>query len=815
MKWICIPGLVLFHSALLKAQCPPNINFSTGDLSHWTASTGSFVFSPPYQIVYPANINAPTGTTGAVTIDEFNHAVPAVTVNTANSFDRFGSFETIPTLNGYNYQYSVTLGSTLVSNGGGGNSGYVRKIEYSIDVPPGLPTDPYIITYAYAMVLENGSHTTSSQPIFNATVMSPTGKIACASATYNLPTTFTGIVNNNGGRLDSIYEVDQTIAAQQGFTLSNVPSPNNNNRPNESLIRVWTKGWTEVMFNLAQYRGQTVTITYEADNCLPGGHFAYAYIAFRNDCGGPKITGPSPGCVNTPSTYSIPTLGNGTYTWTVPNGWQITSGANTNIITVKPGNTGGQISVTADNGCTKLDALLNVTLLPPTLPGNVLADVSVCTGNNSTTLNLKNNQGSVIKWIASTNNGSGWTDIGNANNNTYNAINLTTTTQYKAIVQNGQACSADTSTAAVIKVYEKSIGGQVLPADKAICLGQNQNTELSLTGNAGDVINWQWSDNGSLWNSYNPAVVSPTLNTTIQTVGSRYYRAIVKVGVCPADTSSAAKVTLVNANFPKAFITPKDTLICYGGTASLTTTIQTGTSYQWGNVDALVDPNNNKVPSLPHTFTASASPLFTTNYPISILNNGCPNAWTDTFNVEVRPPINPFAGNDTFIVVGQPLQLNVQSNISSGLGYLWTPSTGLSNTSIQNPIALLNAAIDEIIYQVKVTDLVSGCSENSSIKVRVFKTGPDVFVPNAFTPNNDNVNDFFRPIPVGISKINYFKVYNRYGQLVYSSDGSENSGWDGTLKGREQPGGVYAWVVSATTYTGAPVKKKGTVALIR
>jgi gliding motility-associated-like protein len=84
-----------------------------------------------------------------------------------------------------------------------------------------------------------------------------------------------------------------------------------------------------------------------------------------------------------------------------------------------------------------------------------------------------------------------------------------------------------------------------------------------------------------------------------------------------------------------------------------------------------------------------------------------------------------------------------------------------------------------------------------------------------FTPNKDNLNDLFHPIPVGISKINYFRIYNRYGQLVYSSDGSENSGWDGTLKGREQPGGVYAWVVSATTYTGSPVSKKGTVVLMR
>lgn len=813
MKWSFLTGFVLLLPALVQAQCPPNINFSNGDLTNWKAATGKFSYNPPFQQIYPAGIAAPAGTSGASTINEFNSSVNGVVVNTIKQNDPFGFFETIPVINGYNYQYSITLGSTLVSNSGGGD-GLVRYVEYNIDVPPGLPTDPYIFTYAYAMVLENGSHTTTSQPVFHATVTSPNGKIDCASATYNLPTTFTGIVNNNGGKLDSIYEVDQTIAKQQGFTLSPVPSPNNNNRPNESQIRVWTKGWTEVMFNLAQYRGQRVTINFEADNCLPGGHFAYAYIAIRNDCGGPKITGPSPGCVNTSATYSLPSLANGTYTWTVPPGWQITSGTNTNIITVKPGNNGGIITASANNGCTKLDAQLSVNLLPPTVAGSVSPDAVVCTGNNSSKLTLQNNVGTVVKWIASSD-GFNWQDLGNANNNTYTAVNLTSTTQYKALVQNGSACKVDTSNGAVVKVFEKSVGGNTIPSATFICVGQNQNADLSLSGSSGDIINWQWSDNGSLWNSFNPAITTPTYNLTNQALGIKYYRAVVKVGVCPADTSAPAKVEKLSDVFPKAFIRPADTTICYGATASLTTTIQAGTSYQWGNTNALSDPNNNKVPTQPYTFTAFANPLLSSSYPISIKNNGCPNALTDTFNVAVRPPIQPFAGRDTFIVAGQPLQLNVTANINSGLSYLWSPSTGLSGITIQNPVAILNTTIDQITYKVRVTDDVSGCNETTSIKVTVFKTGPDIFVPSAFTPNNDNINDIFRPITVGITQLNYFRVYNRYGQLVYESGASESPGWDGTFKGREQPVGVYVWTTSGVSYTGLTITKKGTVALIR
>ncbi|MER3463364.1 MAG: PKD domain-containing protein, partial [Chitinophagaceae bacterium] len=68
-------------------------------------------------------------------------------------------------------------------------------------------------------------------------------------------------------------------------------------------------------------------------------------------------------------------------------------------------------------------------------------------------------------------------------------------------------------------------------------------------------------------------------------------------------------------------------------------------------------------------------------------------------------------------------------------------------------------------YRVIVRDS-AGCADSAFITVRIFKTVPKVFVPSAFTPNGDNKNDIFRPIAVGIDKILYFRVFNRWGQLV-------------------------------------------------
>lgn len=815
MKNLLYIVFIFLLPGVATAQCPDNINFSKGVLTNWSAYTGNFNFSPPVQQFYPSGAPAPGGTNGANFINEYNLTVNGITVNTSNGTDQFGGFETIPIINGYNYKYSTILGSTTVTDRSSGiRGGYIRGIQYVIDVPAGSPAVPYTITYAYAMVLENGSHTTSNQPIFYATVNSPNGKINCASATYNLPTTFTGVVNNNNGRLDSVFVMDEEFAKQQGFSLSPVLSPNDNGNNGEGRQRVWTKGWTEVTFNLAPYRGQQVTVTFEADNCVPGGHFAYAYIALRDDCGGLQISGPAPACSNTAATYSIPSLANASYSWSVPPGWQITSTTNTNIITVMPGSGSGTITVAADNGCTKLNTSIPVSVSPPTIAGTVSPDFEVCTGSNSSTLSLSGNAGQVLKWIASTD-GINWTDIGNANKLSYAATNLTTTTRYRTLVQNGVACKIDTSTAAIVTVYPKSVGGTINPGIIDICLNQNKDANLILSGKVGSVLNWQFSSDNTNWTNFNPAIRDTLFSIKNQAAAVQYYRAVVQVGVCPAEASSSSKVSLINVAFPKAIISPADTTICYGDTATLTTTIQTGTAYLWKNLTGLSDPNNNKLPSTPYTFNAFASPKINTIYPISISNTGCPNPLIDTFRVNVRPPILPSAGNDTFIVAGQPLQLMITTAYTSEeYSYLWTPSPGLSSNVIYNPVATLNSTIDSVTYKFFVTDNIAGCTETNSIKVKIFKTDPDIFVPNAFTPNNDFRNDVLKPIPVGIKQFDYFKVYNRYGQLIYTTTIS-GQGWDGTLKGKEQPLGVYVWVAHAITYTGKIITRKGTVTLIR
>src|SRR5262249_55729122 len=96
--------------------------------------------------------------------------------------------------------------------------------------------------------------------------------------------------------------------------------------------------------------------------------------------------------------------------------------------------------------------------------------------------------GNVVNWLSSAD-GISWTAIP-ATGATYTAQNLTATTQYRVLVQNGNACSIDSSTVATIMVDPKSVGGTLTPDNVNVCLGQTTNTVFTLTGSTGNVVNW-------------------------------------------------------------------------------------------------------------------------------------------------------------------------------------------------------------------------------------------------------------------------------------------------------------------------------------
>ncbi|SFO16366.1 gliding motility-associated C-terminal domain-containing protein [Chitinophaga sp. YR627] len=263
-----------------------------------------------------------------------------------------------------------------------------------------------------------------------------------------------------------------------------------------------------------------------------------------------------------------------------------------------------------------------------------------------------------------------------------------------------------------------------------------------------------------------------------------------ELGSC--DGFDNVKLTVVD---PPAAYAGEDTTICYGEQVILRAS--GGSSYQWSPASTL---------SSPRSANTAARPVDTTQYIVTVTDLlGCPKPINDTVQINVVPPVPAFAGNDTIAMLNQPFQLNA----SGGATYVWTPADGLDNPNVYNPTTTIN---HDFTYTVTVYT-AEGCVGRDNIKIR-FIAGPDIYVPTGFSPNGDGQNDIFRPLPVGIVQMDFFRVYDRWGKLMFSTD-KYMQGWDGYFNGSPAAVGTYVWVVQGKNVNDETVIRKGTVTLVR
>ncbi|MCC6721671.1 MAG: gliding motility-associated C-terminal domain-containing protein [Bacteroidia bacterium] len=181
-------------------------------------------------------------------------------------------------------------------------------------------------------------------------------------------------------------------------------------------------------------------------------------------------------------------------------------------------------------------------------------------------------------------------------------------------------------------------------------------------------------------------------------------------------------------------------------------------------------------------------------------NYGCFNSDTIRFFLTFSPKIN--LGNDTVICLRSPIYISPGKGFSS---YQWNNGSKDDVLKVEN----------DGVYYVTVVD-EAGCKATDSIKVM---TDPnrlpnDIFVPNAFTPNDDGLNDLF-PFTTPVLHSNYnLKIFDRWGEKIYDSEYNHDP-WNGETKNKNDQIDAYIWVVSYKGCDGNHKSNKGTITIIR
>ncbi|MEI7597034.1 MAG: gliding motility-associated C-terminal domain-containing protein [Bacteroidota bacterium] len=193
---------------------------------------------------------------------------------------------------------------------------------------------------------------------------------------------------------------------------------------------------------------------------------------------------------------------------------------------------------------------------------------------------------------------------------------------------------------------------------------------------------------------------------------------------------------------------------------------------------------------------------------------------TDQNNCKKYASVTIAAGNYTLSVTAsismdtiyESQQVQLQAYPANGYTYQWSPANILNNPNIANPIA---APLSNTEFTVTVTDSL-GCANIASVKIHVKDINcgePDIFIPNAFSPDGDGFNDVLYVRGNVIENL-YFAIYDRWGEKVFETN-DQSIGWDGTFRGKPLDPSVYVFYVEAGCISKEKFFKKGNITLIR
>ncbi len=791
-----------------KAQnCPPNIDFETGGFSGWTCYTGSVASVDNINIITFNYQGGPV----------FNRQT-MYSANPGDGVDEYGGFpKNCPNGSGH----SIRLGNNTAGTEAEG-------ISYDFTIPANA--NIYNLIYNYAVVFQDPGHLPSEQPRLELVIRNVTDGlvIGCSSFTF--------------------FAIGTPLP---GFELS--PNPGGS-------TPVWFKRWSAVSINLDGLAGKQIQLFFKTADCTFRRHFGYAYIDVNTECSDRFIGANF--CPDDNSVFVTAPYGYQTYTWYNSTFTQVLGNAQT-LTFIPPPAAGTTVAVVLVpyNGYGCLDTLY--TELTDTLHYQAEAgpDLSSC-NNNIVQLGVPPKPGWLYQW-------SPVTGLNNSSIANPLAHPDTTTTYVLTVRHNGGGCLSTDTALVKAAILDNTL--QVLGSAEW-CIGSGDSTVLKVP--PADSIQW-FKNNiaiaGANQTEYRVtqsgiyyAMVFNFAGCVLSTIPQ-----LVNISSIPVAGISVNKSNQCLAN--NKFIFTNNSTNAVGamqykwilGDGFTATTRDITYSYKTpGTYEVLMIVNSNSAcadsssitinvyPNVLAGFSADPVcinlPFIPVNNTIdpgntqvsylwnfgngltSTLRNPPPQVYTTAGNYVISLSVStaqcpfPLSIQKRFLKVDKPslglnnpvqyavvnLPLTIQAR-PIGDNVLWMPSTSLDDPTSYNPVF---KGASEQLYRIELKTN-SGCLTVDTQIVKINKSIV-IFVPNTFTPNNDGINDFLKPFMIGIKELTFFRIYNRWGQLIYETRNAKN-GWDGRFNGDPVATQTIVWMLEGIGVDNAIHKARGSTVLLR
>ncbi len=779
------------------AQCPANIDFETGTFNGWTLYTGTVSDANGQN-----NISLTAGAGNCVMLSD----------PPGNGLDYYGGFP-VNCPNGSGH--SIKLGDSQ-------SGAQAEGLSYEFTIPVGQNT--FSLTYYYAVVLQSPNHPPQQQPRLDIEVQVNGSSANCSTFSYI-----------SGGGLP-------------GF----VTSPKNNT--------VLYRDWSASSINLDNMAGSTIKIFFKTADCTPGGHFGYAYIDVDTKC--ENVFPGSSFCPGDTSVDVVAPIGYQQYNWHYPNSSQVLGTRQTlHIAPAPPAGTAVIVDVQSypGYGCS---ATYSVNLVDDLI---VVADAgpdrTQCT-SDSVQIGVFPVAGIVYSWAPIT---------GLSNPHIANPkVSVNSTTTYTLTAKSGGGGCVVTDQVDVYKVtLDKSITligpsphcegvGQTIlqvnPADHiqwfkdGIAIpGENQTQYIvTQTGDYKAEISSLLGSGCAVTTAVKTVLVYPTpvvsggVDNAIQCYPGNNFvftgAATVTTGVATylwdfgdgktANTSNAEHKYTYPGTYNVKLTATGPSGGCSDDT-SIVITVKPGAIADFTTKPVCIDlvvplVNNTDAPGaniinylwdFGNTYVSTLQrPTYIYTVPgtytitLSTSTPECPQPTIKQITIAVDEPTANLRYQDQLAIIDFPEQLTARP---IGKTAFWSPPVFLSNPTIYKPY--YRGSADQL-YTIDLTT-VSGCVTTDTLLVKPYKKVA-INMPTAFTPNGDGKNDLLRPMLFGFKKINYFRIFNRWGKMIYQTQ-KEWEGWDGTINGIKQDTQTYIWMIEAVDVDGKVHTEKGTIILIR